>query len=109
MGTEEYVKFIFSKMMCSCCDQQFTPDCVDIIRIEGNCAIVKIQCTHCETNYGIAIIGIETIQIEQESTEKVLIPDLPAITLDDVLSAHDFIEKLDADWTKYIPDKYKLN
>ena len=106
MGTEEYVKLIFSKMVCSCCDQQFTPDCVDIIRIEGNCAIVKIQCTHCDTNYGIAIIGIETISIENEE-DNVLIPNLPPITDNDVLAAHDFIEKLDENWMKYIPDKFK--
>lgn len=108
MGTEEYVKLIFSKMVCSCCDQQFTPDCVDIIRIEGNCAVVRIRCTHCDTNYGLAMIGIETIRIENDQDD-VQIPDLPPITTDDVIEAHKFIDKLDGSWMRYIPDKFKTN
>ena len=108
MTTEEYVKFIFSKMVCSCCDQQFTPDCVEIIRVEGNCAIVKIECIHCHKNYGIAVVGIETIEGDTpEDTENVQIPDMPAITFDDVLEAHDFIDKMGSDWMKYIPEEFK--
>ncbi len=108
MNTEEYVKLIFSKMVCSCCDIQFTPDCVEIIRIEGNCAIVKIVCTHCQKNYGIAVIGIETVAVDNETDkENSLVPDLPPITLNDVIDAHKFIDNLGADWTKYIPEQYK--
>ena len=107
MTTEEYVRFIFSKMVCSCCNEQFTPDCVEIIRIEENCAIVKIECTHCHKNYGIAVVGIETVEDGDFDTENVQIPDLPAITTDDVIEAHKFIDKLGSDWMKYIPDEYK--
>ena len=108
MSTEDYVKFIFSNMICSCCDNQFTPDCVEIIRVEGNCAIVKIECTHCHQNYGIAVVGIETISEDtEENTDQVLIPDMPAISFDDVLEAHEFIDKMGSDWMKYIPKEFK--
>ena len=106
MSTEDYVKFIFSKMVCSCCDEQFTDDCIDIIRVEGNCAIVKIECTHCHKNYGIAVVGIETVEDEADY-DNVVIPDLPAITFDDVLDAHEFIDKMGSDWMKYIPEEFK--
>lgn len=110
VNTEDYVKFIFSKMVCSCCNEQFTPDCVEVIRVEGNFAIVKIECTHCQTNYGIAVVGIESVEVDSAQTpEDVQIPDLPPITFDDVLEAHEFIDKLGADWTKYIPEEYKNN
>ena len=108
MNTEEYVKLIFSKMVCSCCDNQFTPECVEIIRIEDNCAVVKIQCTHCNKNYGIAMVGIEKIEIvPPDNVDKVFIPNLPPITTDDVIEAHKFIDSLGDDWTKYIPDEFK--
>ena len=106
MNTEDYVKFIFSKMVCSCCDEQFTPDCVEIIRVEGNCAIVKIECTHCHKNYGIAVVGIETVD-EDAECDRVAVPDLPAITFNDVLEAHEFIDKMGSDWMKYIPREFK--
>lgn len=108
VSTEEYVKFIFSKMVCSCCNEQFTPDCVEIIRVEGNCAIVKIECTNCHKNYGIAVVGIETVGEEpDENVDYVSVPDLPAITFDDVLEAHEFIDKMGSDWMKYIPKEFK--
>ena len=108
MNTEEYVKFIFSKMVCSCCNEQFTPDCVEIIRVEGNCAIVKIECIHCHKNYGIAVVGIETIGEEpDENADNVSVPNLPAISFDDVLEAHEFIDKMGSDWMKYIPKEFK--
>ena len=107
MDTEGYVKLIFSKMICSCCDQQFTPDCVEIIRIEGNVAVVKIVCTHCGKNYGIAMVGIETIGGENEEQDEVLTPGLPPINTDDVIEAHKFIESMGDDWTKYIPEEFK--
>ena len=108
VSTEDYVKFIFSKMVCSGCNEQFTPDCVEIIRVEGNMAIVKIECTHCHKNYGIAVVGIETVGEDiDENTDHVLVPDLPAITFDDVLDAHKFIEEMGADWSKYIPKEFK--
>lgn len=108
MNTEEYVKLIFSKMVCSCCDEPFTEDSVEIIRVEDNMAIVKIVCTHCLKNYGIVIVGVETIEGEDGiDVENVQIPDLPPITTDDVIEAHKFIDKLDGNWTKYIPDELK--
>lgn len=108
MNTEDYVKFVFSKMVCSCCDIQFTPECVEIIRVEENCALVKIVCTHCGRNYGIAVVGIETYEREREQEEdKVIIPDMPAITFDDVIEAHEFIDNMGADWMKHIPEEFK--
>ena len=107
MSTEEYIKLMFTHMVCSCCDHPFTPDCVEIIRIEGNCAVVKIECTTCHKNYGIAIVGIETVGADEAEQDNVLIPDLPPITDDDVLEAHEFIDNLGSDWAKYIPDEFK--
>ena len=108
MNTEEYIRLIFSKMVCSCCDNQFTPESVEIIRIEDNCAVVKIQCTVCGKNYGLAMVGIETIEVvSPDNQDTVLIPDLPPITTNDVIDAHKFIDKLGDDWSKYIPEEFK--
>ena len=50
-------------------------------------AIVKIVCTHCLKNYGIVIVGVETIEGEDGiDVENVQIPDLPPITTDDVIA-----------------------
>lgn len=108
MNTEQYVKLIFSKMVCSCCDNQFTPESIEIIRIEENCAIVKIQCSTCNKNYGIAMVGIEKIEIApSEDIDNVLVPDMPPISLDDVIDAHKFFDSLSDDWMKYIPEEFK--
>ena len=107
MNTEEYIKLIFTNMVCSCCDTQFTPDCIEIIRVEDNIAVVKIVCQNCHKNYGIAIIGIEESAQNDTFEDYVQIPDLPPITTDDVIEAHNFINKLGNDWSKYIPDELK--
>jgi len=107
MNTEEYVKLIFTNMVCSCCDEPFTPDCIEVIRVEDNIAVVKIVCQNCHKNYGIAIVGIEDINQDNTFEDYVQIPDLPPITTDDVIEAHNFIDKLGDDWTKYIPDELK--
>ena len=108
MNTEDLVRLIFSKMLCSCCNEQFTPESVEIIRIEENCAIVNIICTHCNKDYGIVIVGIEQINQDTPSEkEEAQIPDLPPINSKDVIAAHKFFSNLDADWEKYIPDKFK--
>ena len=109
MNTEAYVKLIFSNMVCSCCDNPFTADSVEIIRIEDNCAVVKIVYSHCEKNYGIVIVGIEKINLQDniEDLAEEQVSDLPPITTDDVIEAHKFIDNLGADWAKYIPEEYK--
>ncbi|MDD3594143.1 MAG: hypothetical protein PHX18_05910 [Candidatus Gastranaerophilales bacterium] len=103
MNTEYYVKMIFSKMACSQCGTNFDDDCIDIIRIEDNCAIVRIFCTTCSKNYGIAIIGIERIG-ELEMPEHIEDGSEP-VSYDDVIDAHKFISEMGPDWMKYIPQE----
>lgn len=103
MDTEYYVKMIFSKMTCSQCGTNFGDDCIDILRIEDNCAIVRIFCTTCNKNYGIAIIGIE--RLGEADLPEYVDDGAEPISYDDVIDAHKFISNLGPDWTKYIPQE----
>ena len=54
-------------------------------------------------------MGTGALSIKEEKEDEALeIQDCPLpISYDDVLDAHHFIDKLEKDWTKYIPDELK--
>lgn len=108
MNKNELVK-LFSSMCCSVCKHDFDEDAIIIKRQEKNLLVLQIICPECGKSFGIALLGTNSIGVKQEVEEDALaFQECPLpISYDDVLDAHHFIDKLEKDWTKYIPDELK--
>lgn len=108
----ELIRKFFETLKCSRCDSFFTRDSVQPVRVEQNNVAVKITCSSCGKNLGLAILGIDRneyknslkFQEQDENTQELCISDDP-ITYEDVIEAHKFFGGLGADWVKYLPKK----
>ncbi|MBQ2645686.1 hypothetical protein IJG14_08970 [bacterium] len=101
---------LFSDLCCSNCGHDFNEDSVYILREEEGLFVLQVICQECQKSFGIAILGMESIAVKEKDENKLAleIKELPMpISSDDVIDAHRFIKKLDKDWQKYIPDKFK--
>jgi len=123
-----YIDFIydfFSHVKCANCHEFFTAESIHLIRQESNNVVVRIVCSHCGKNLGLAILGIDrekyknSLKFEEEiasdsNTETktdiksdkipvVMEEEAEPITYDDVIKAHDFFSKLGDDWAKFLP------
>ena len=102
------IRKLFSGLCCSDCKHDFTEQSIHILREEENLLVVQISCCECGKSFGIALLGSNSF-CEKEDDELV-IQDCPLpISYDDVIEAHRFIDKLEKDWGKYIPDNLKNN
>lgn len=103
------LKKLFSGLCCSVCKHDFDENSFIIKREEKNLLVLQIVCHECGKSFGLAFLGTGAVTLKDESTETELeIQDCPLpISYDDVLDAHKFIDKLEKDWTKYIPDDLK--
>ena len=87
------LKQLFSGLCCSVCKH-------DLL-------VLKIICPKCGKSFGVALLGTSGFEIKEgESPFEIQETPLP-INYDDVIEAHKFIDKLEKDWTKYIPDELK--
>ena len=109
MDSGSYVKYIMSRMVCPYCGQPFGEEGIQLLRMEDNCAILRIICSHCKKDNGIAVVGIEKIEVSPEefSIHHEDFSDAPPISEDDVLDAHEFFSNLSCDWNKYIPEELR--
>jgi hypothetical protein len=65
----------------------------------------------CGHPLGVAIVGAAPTQnrknpelpIDWTNRDANRLRDLPPISFDDVLAAHEFFDSLDADWQQYLP------
>lgn len=71
--------------------------------------VVRVSCLECHRPLGVAIVGTNnkknqakkpTSEWTKKDTQK--FAQLPAITYDDVLAAHQFFDSLGADWTRHL-------
>ena len=104
------VKEFFSKLRCTQCCESFTSESVSVLRNEDNYTVVRVLCSHCGKNIGMAILGLD-----RKSMENAMEPDkLEAspincadgenpISYDDVIDAHQFFDSLGDDWIKHVP------
>lgn len=102
----------FSNLNCPNCDSNFSQDGIKLLKKENDFWIVKIFCNTCNTLAGIAIVGIEHLEINGSKKEikNIELTDndikkfsgKPPITTDDVIEAHNFIKNLGSDWMKYL-------
>ncbi len=112
-----YIDFIyefFSHIKCANCQEFFKDDSIQLVRQETNNVLVRIVCSSCGKNLGLAILGVDrakynnSLKFEEDAcideTIPVVLNDEPEpITYDDVVKAHDFFSKLGDDWAKYLP------
>jgi hypothetical protein len=114
----EYLDFIndfFSHVKCAHCHEFFKNDSVQLVRQETNNIVVRIACTKCGKNLGLAILGIDraeyknSLKFSEDTSQGSDIPisinnDEDPITYDDVIEAHQFFSGLGEDWAKYLPN-----
>ncbi len=118
----------FRKLRCAHCQQSFTPDGVKLLREEKDYWVVRVHCTACQQPAGVAIVGVEyesgdipaPDRAEREPAVAGGVPQrvrgvfssrkeeekfskLTAISSDDLLNAHYFINKLGSDWMRHLP------
>ena len=102
------LKKLFSGLCCSVCRHDFDESAIYIKREEKNLLVLQIICPECGKSFGLALLGTGSLSIKDKEDDELVIQNCPEpITYDDVLDAHNFIDKLEKDWTKYIPDELK--
>lgn len=106
------IKQLFADLCCSECKSDFTEDSIQIMREEQGLFVIQIVCNECKKSFGLAFLGLESINLKSQEldseTFKLEIQEGPdAITEDDVIDAHKFIQNLDSDWQKHIPEEFK--
>lgn len=102
----------FTKIKCSQCQHSFDKDSVKILRQEENCTVIRVTCSNCSKNIGLAIMGMDKeksrktseLSIEEKKLSIELNEELPPIDYDDVISAHNFFYNLGSDWSKHLPN-----
>ena len=99
---------LFSNLCCSVCRHDFNEEAIKVKREEKDLYVLEIVCPECGKNFGLAILSKASAKNNDKDTP-LEIQDCPLpISYDDVLNAHQFIDNLEKDWTKYIPDEFKL-
>ncbi len=113
MKNLELIQKLFENLKCSRCDNFFTKEAVELVRREENNIVVRVKCSYCDKNLGLAILGLDkaeyknSLKFENNDETEPLNTDIPddPITFEEVMDAHKFFSGLEADWTKYLPKK----
>lgn len=102
------LKKLFSGLCCSVCRHDFDEDSIFIKREEKDLLVLQVVCPECGKSFGLALLGTGALSVKDKEDDELVIQDCPLpISYDDVIDAHKFIDKLEKDWTKYIPDELK--
>ena len=105
MNKSKLVK-LMDNFCCSNCQCDFDEESLSIVREEAGLVVVQISCQNCGKSFGIALLGINELDIKSPAPFE--IEDCPdKISFDDVIDAHNFIKELEDDWQKYIPKEYR--
>lgn len=113
MDAFQLIQDFFTQMRCNFCANSFAPDDVQLIRQDGGIFIVNVFCNQCNTQNGVAMVGVEVpdhVQFEDPEltpAELERLADFQPISDDDVLEAHQFFNNLQADWMKFIPPELR--
>ena len=98
------LKYLFENLCCSQCKNGFDEDSVEIKRVEKGLLVTHLTCQKCGKSFGIAFVGLSNIEVKDNKDLVLEVQDGPdAISYDDVIDAHRFIQNLDSDWHKYLP------
>lgn len=103
------IKQLLSGLCCSVCKHDFDENSIFIKRQEKDLLVIKVVCSKCGKNFGLALLGENPLEVKDNlQDDELAIQDCPLpISYDDVIDAHKFIDKLEKDWNKYIPDDLK--
>lgn len=114
MDAFSLIQNFFTRMRCNFCSHPFEPEDIQLIRQDEGIFIVNVFCNHCNTQNGVAMVGVEvpgqdlTFQdpeLTQEELER--LGKFQPIGADDVLDAHYFFSSLGDDWMKFIPEEMR--
>ena len=103
---EGKIDILFKNLCCSRCKSDFDEDSVKILRKEDLVTVINLKCNKCGKDFGTAFVGTKNLNAEffdRDKTPLRMIDDLPPISKDDVIDAHEFLKELDEHWTKYLP------
>ncbi len=100
------IKKLLSNMCCSECKKDFDEESIVILRNEKDLIVIQIVCSNCGKSFGIAFLGTAGVKGDENKPLEFQTCPKP-IDYDDVIEAHNFIDKLEKDWSKYIPDELK--
>ena len=104
---KELIEQLFSGMCCSECKNDFTQESFRVMRQENDLFVVQVTCRHCGKSFGTAFFGHCSLNKKnlKDGDLTLEIQEGPApISADDVIDAHNFIQNLEHDWQKYIPE-----
>ena len=111
MENFEIIQKFFENLKCSQCDNFFTKDAIEPVRREENNVVVRIKCSFCGKNLGLAILGLDrdeyknSLKFENEEGEEFSLDTDAPITYEEVIEAHKFFSGLGPDWTKHLPEQ----
>ncbi len=100
------IDVLFKNLCCSRCKSDFDENSIQILRKEDSVIVINLKCQICGKDFGTAFIGTKNLNAEYFDRLKTplrMIEDLPPISKDDVIDAHEFLKELDEHWTKYLP------
>ena len=114
MNHIDFIYEFFSHVKCANCQEFFKNDSIQLIRQETNNTVVRIVCSNCGKNLGLAILGVDSakyknsLELEENTCQTEDIPvvlhsEPVPITYDDVIKAHEFFSRLGDDWAKHLP------
>jgi len=99
---KQQIKSLFSNLCCSQCKSDFDENSIEIVRDEDNLQVIRLHCKNCGKSFGLAFLGESNIEVKSAEPLEVQEGE-PAITYDDVIDAHRFIQNLDEHWSDYLP------
>lgn len=111
-GSFQAIQEYFQQKFCRHCSNPFRSEGITLLREEPGVLVVRVTCNACGHPLGVAIVGttpqskrhaVRQHPPEWTRRDAERLGGKPAINYDDVLAAHQFIDSMEADWTKYLP------
>jgi hypothetical protein len=69
------IQKFFSQMTCNFCHEHFDPEGIALIREESGIHMVNVHCNACDRQNGIAMVGVQSQDGDDDDTTDVHFPD----------------------------------
>ena len=117
MNAFSIIQQYFTQLNCQFCSHSFGENDVELIRQDDAMYIVNVFCHRCQTQNGVAMVGLASTEDmvpprvfkdpELTEAEKERLAQYKPVSADDVLEAHTFFNNLGTDWMKFIPEEMR--